>query len=614
MTFINIIILISIINFSKLNDDIIDISNYEYPKPIDTEDEYNIAIFSTNDIHGAYFPSLVNLSSSNLTYYSGGLQYMGKYIDLLREEWKERFIWLDAGDQFQGAMENTISNGTIITDFYNIMNLTAATLGNHEWDFGREFLEKRMEESNFNYIVGNIQEISSKKKEFLPKQLRKKVIQVGKIKVGIIGLITLQTPITSAQDLSDIDFLDYERVIEELSTDLRKESDVIVLLSHFGIDCSKQDDNLKYTLKMHNSSANYTGCSKDSELYVLLKKLKKGLIDVVVSGHTHEIVHQWLFNYPVISNINNGKYSNIMYLTFKKDSEGKYKYEPEKTLIEGPLPICDKIFNKKLHCKTIDESQIFEAGNLVNYKFHNITITKESKLQNLTEKWEKELEKRKKEIIVVSDGPLQHTKHGESALGNLMTNIMKAITKSDISIMNSGGFRTIWSEGKISFADIYNMFPFNNYIVSFEMTGLEIKRMLKIIQKGTFSFYATSGDKETVLITQGKKNLIDIILFDGMYEKEIINDKNYTVSTIDYCIIDGGDDFSDVISWYKIKNLIKYGDTKNNVIRYLKSMKFINTKSLIDEKNPRLRIIEDKNMKFRRFRMRNFNQIKKSIK
>ena len=47
---------------------------------------------------------------------------MGKYIDLLREEWKERFIWLDAGDQFQGAMENTISNGTIITDFYNIMN------------------------------------------------------------------------------------------------------------------------------------------------------------------------------------------------------------------------------------------------------------------------------------------------------------------------------------------------------------------------------------------------------------------------------------------------------------------------------------------------------------
>ena len=610
MKYIKFFFLISIINLSKLNDDIIDISQYEYPKPIDTEDEYNIAILGTNDIHGAYFPSLVNLSNLNITYYSGGLVYMGKYINLLREEWKEQFIWLDAGDQFQGALENNISDGSIITDFYNIMNLTDATFGNHEWDFGREFIEKRMNESNFNYIIGNLQEISTRKKEFLPKQLRTKIINVGKIKVGIIGLTTVQTPITSAANLTDIDFLDYSRVIEELSTDLRNKTDVIILLAHFGMDCSKQSHDIIYTLKMHNSSSNYSDCSNDAELYILLKNLKKGLIDVVVSGHTHQIVHQWVFNYPVISSINNGKYSNIMYLSFKKDSDGKYKYLPEKTLIEGPLPICDKVFNKTLHCNTIDESKIEEEGDLVNYKFHNIKITKEPKLKNLTDKWEKILEEYKKQIIAISDGPLEHKRNNETALGNLMTNIMKSLTKSDIAIMNSGGFRTVWSEGGISVADIYNMFPFNNFIVSFEMTGLEIKRMLKIIQKGNFAFYPTSGDKETVLIHQNKKNLIDVVLFDGLYEIPIINDKNYTVSTLDFCIINGGDDFADVVSWYKLRKLIKYGDTKSNIIRYLKSMKYIYTKNLIDKKNPRLRIIEDKKRKFRRFRMRNFSQIK----
>ena len=610
MKYIKFFILLSIINLSKLNDDIIDISQYEYPKPIDTEDEYNIAILGTNDIHGAYFPSLVNLSNLNITYYSGGLVYMGKYINLLREEWKEQFIWLDAGDQFQGALENNISDGSIITDFYNIMNLTDATFGNHEWDFGREFIEKRMNESNFNYIIGNLQEISTRKKEFLPKQLRTKIINVGKIKVGIIGLTTVQTPITSAANLTDIDFLDYSRVIEELSTDLRNKTDVIILLAHFGMDCSKQSHDIIYTLKMHNSSSNYSDCSNDAELYILLKNLKKGLIDVVVSGHTHQIVHQWVFNYPVISSINNGKYSNIMYLSFKKDSDGKYKYLPEKTLIEGPLPICDKVFNKTLHCNTIDESKIEEEGDLVNYKFHNIQITKEPKLKNLTDKWEKILEEYKKQIIAISDGPLEHKRNNETALGNLMTNIMKSLTKSDIAIMNSGGFRTVWSEGGISVADIYNMFPFNNFIVSFEMTGLEIKRMLKIIQKGNFAFYPTSGDKETVLIHQNKKNLIDVVLFDGLYEIPIINDKNYTVSALDFCIINGGDDFADVVSWYKLRKLIKYGDTKSNIIRYLKSMKYIYTKNLIDKKNPRLRIIEDKKRKFRRFRMRNFSQIK----
>ena len=461
-----------------------------------------------------------------------------------------------------------------------------------------------------NYIIANLQEISTRKKEFLPKQLRTKIINVGKIKVGIIGLTTIQTPITSAANLTDIDFLDYSRVIEELSTDLRNKTDVIILLAHFGMDCSKQSHDIIYTLKMHNSSTNYSDCSNDGELYILLKNLKKGLIDVVVSGHTHQIVHQWVFNYPVISSLNNGKYSNIMYLSFKKDSNGKYKYLPDKTLIEGPLPICDKVFNKTLHCNTIDESKIEEEGDLVNYKFHNIKITKESKLDNLTNTWEEILEKYKKEIIAISDGPLEHKRNNETALGNLMTNIMKSLTKSDIAIMNSGGFRTVWSEGGISIADIHNMFPFDNYIVSFEMTGLEIKRMLKIIQKGNFAFYPTSGDKETVLIHQNKKNLIDIVLFDGLYEIPIINDKNYTVSTLDFCIINGGDDFSDVVSWYKLRKLIKYGDTKSNIIRYLKSMKYIYTKNLIDKKNPRLRIIEDKKRKFRRFRMRNFSQIK----
>jgi 2',3'-cyclic-nucleotide 2'-phosphodiesterase (5'-nucleotidase family) len=603
----HILLYIFLIIFSPTFSDIIDITPYEYPSPIETESEYNIVIMGTNDIHGSYFPSEINLTSSNITYKSGGLQYMGKYINLLREQWGDRFIWLDAGDQFQGAMENTLSNGSIITDFYNIMNLTAATFGNHEWDFGRDFIIKRMNNSLFPYIIGNLQEISSGKKEFLPNQFRSKVIKAGNINVGIIGLTTIQTPITSAQDLSDIDFLDYIKIVEELSVELKKKSDVIVLLCHFGLTCNQQSDEEKYTLRMVDPNMNFSKCSEDSELYTFLKKIKKGLIDVIVSGHTHEIVHQWLFDHPIISSVNNGKYSNLIYLSFTKNQEGKYIYNPEKTLIEGPLPICEKIFEKKLHCKTISEEEIEEVGELKNFQFHNITIEKEELLDNLTNTWEEKVEKYRKEIVTYSDGPLSHNRKGETNLGNLITNIIKYTTKSDISIINSGGFRTSWSEGKISIADIYNMFPFNNYITSFEMNGYEIKRMLKIVQKGPFSFYPTSGDKEIVLVNGNKKNLINVVLFDGIYEKEIINDKNYTIGTLDFCIPNGGDDFVDVISWYKNRKLKYHGDTKDIIIKYLKNVKLIVTKELIDEKNPRLRIIEDK-MRLRRFFIRRKNK------
>ena len=81
----HILLYIFLIIFSPIFSDIIDITPYEYPSPIETESEYNIVIMGTNDIHGSYFPSEINLTSSNITYKSGGLQYMGKYINLLRE-------------------------------------------------------------------------------------------------------------------------------------------------------------------------------------------------------------------------------------------------------------------------------------------------------------------------------------------------------------------------------------------------------------------------------------------------------------------------------------------------------------------------------------------------
>ena len=53
----------------------------------------------TNDIHCAFFPKDLELQNSKnkiIKYKSGGLTYIGKYI--LREEWEDRFLWLDPGD------------------------------------------------------------------------------------------------------------------------------------------------------------------------------------------------------------------------------------------------------------------------------------------------------------------------------------------------------------------------------------------------------------------------------------------------------------------------------------------------------------------------------------
>lgn len=75
---------------------------------------------------------------------------MARLIQILQEEYKDNTIYLDAGDQFQGGLQSSklISNGEIMNDFYNTMNLQGSALGNHEFDFGPDFLFPYMQNKN----------------------------------------------------------------------------------------------------------------------------------------------------------------------------------------------------------------------------------------------------------------------------------------------------------------------------------------------------------------------------------------------------------------------------------------------------------------------------------
>ena len=61
--------------------------------------------------------------------------------------------------------------------------------------YGIDALNKIMSLSNFEYIADNIYNSTSKSNIIFLSQFVTKIFQVGEIKVGIIGLITIKTPI-----------------------------------------------------------------------------------------------------------------------------------------------------------------------------------------------------------------------------------------------------------------------------------------------------------------------------------------------------------------------------------------------------------------------------------
>ena len=74
---------------------------------------------------------------------------MGKYINIIREEFDNQFLYLDAGDIFQGGTESTMSEGDIILDFLNAAKANASTIGNHEFDYNKDLIDKKVKNSNF---------------------------------------------------------------------------------------------------------------------------------------------------------------------------------------------------------------------------------------------------------------------------------------------------------------------------------------------------------------------------------------------------------------------------------------------------------------------------------
>ena len=594
---------------SKTNgndEDLIDISSgYERINP-DSPDFFYVPLFCSSDIHGHFYPE--EFEVGDIPYTKGGLDYLAKYINIIKEEFQNQFLYLDAGDLFQGGVESTLTKGEIMMDYFNLINLNASTFGNHEYDESREFLEQKVSEAKFPFLATNVYDtIKKTKNAFGENHITSKIFtfkvqnknkneEEDQIKIGVVGLsMNMPKNQITGEGFDNIKFLSYKDELVEESKKLRNENGVnaVVLLSHIGLGCG-QGNNL--TLNMYKPTDEQESCSQSSELYTLINSIDEGVIDAVVTGHSHREVHHWIRNIPIVSPINYGAYANIIYLPF--DRKNNYKFVLNETRIEGPLPICEKIFkqNDNYKCEFIKAEEIKDYLPLVEYKFHDVKIEKDPILQLVHDKYDEIYNVYNEKIcnIIGTDDTMTIVNNGSFYIGNLMADIQNVITGSEISIVSYGNLRTTWNPGKLPRYKLQDMLPFGNYFCSFTMNGNELKKAMKILQTGRKKYYATSGLKQIMAKNEkGEYYLADIKLFDGYKESEIVSDKEYIVSANSFLIKEAGDDFYDILPWYIPKNLkCEYGKEVDLTEEYLKKQGTIDVRNYMDPNNPRIRFIE----------------------
>ena len=582
-------------HFTESNSDpdsAVTMSDYIYPSPSKTDNIINVAIMGTNDIHGAVFPNRFQAPNDTLLY-SGGAVNIYSYAKALRKEWQNYFLWLDGGDQFQGTMEVMLSEGNVMKDYYNYVNLSAIAIGNHEFDYGIEKLKKYISEEKFPTLCANLYD--KKAGKYIWDGLWENVepyhiFTLGgegeiKIRIGVIGLLTAETVLYTSTNLSDYVFDNYYDVTKRWTDYLRKEEkvDAVILLVHFGPNCPLEPIE-KLKLKMRDKNTHQEPCRDKEEIMAFLKKIESEelKIDAIVGAHVHDVVHHWIHNIPVIETNSGAEYFHVIYLPFQINSDGSVALQNNKIQIEGPVPVCEKIWSDTKRCEYRNNEP---TTNMKKILYHNSILETDQGLLDALEGWYNITKSKMENIIARTDTEIGLNGIEESILTNLVNDVGKAITGADICFYNPGSLSHTWHVGGITEIDVFKMFSFNNTWNVFDMTGEEVIRMFKELNIN--DIYPASGITQTYLRKNMKNYLRDIELWDGIKKSKIELDKTYKICTNNF-LAEGGIQMRKIREWYDLRNLEVHGIIRDDIVTYFKTMKIIKKEFFIDEKNPNL--------------------------
>lgn len=221
-----------------------------------------IVILHTNDSHSTIMPLSANLDDTLRAGRGGYLRRM----EMLRQEREKEpgLLLLDSGDFSQGSPYYTLFKGDVEVGLMNIMGYDAATIGNHEFDFGLDNMARLFRMADFPIVCANY-DFTGTVIEGLVKPYT--IISRDGLKIGIFGLAPELDGLVLAKSCEGVTFLDPIETAKNIVAELKQqECDMIICLSHLGWDITGIDD---------------------TELIPAVEG-----IDLVLGGHSHTYMQQ----------------------------------------------------------------------------------------------------------------------------------------------------------------------------------------------------------------------------------------------------------------------------------------------------------------------------------
>lgn len=223
-----------------------------------------IDILAINDLHGKFSDSDGVVGVGGLTTYIKNAKAKNPYT-----------VLLSSGDMWQGSTESNATRGKIITEWMNSLSFVSMTLGNHEFDWGRESIAENAALADFPLLAINVIDTSTNER---PAYLASSVtFSVAGLTVSVIGAIGDCYSSISGEQNKGIRFAtgsELTSLVKAEATRLRESgSDIILYSLHDGYENSASG--IKEVSDYEISSYYQTA-------------LSDGYVDMVFEGHTHK--------------------------------------------------------------------------------------------------------------------------------------------------------------------------------------------------------------------------------------------------------------------------------------------------------------------------------------
>ena len=350
----------------------------------------------------------------------GGVSMLSGYIEKVRAE-QPNTIYAIAGDMFRGSVIDSEYKGLSTIEIMNALAPDVVTIGNHEVDYGIAhllFIEKC---ARFPIINANLYIKNTSTRLFTPY----KILRMDGMNILFIGIIT-QDVINQTKSESLVgSFVDTAAAAAEVGKICNAHNsidiDFTVLLTHIGFE-------------------------EDKKLAAMLDP--DWGVDVIIGGHSHtKLEEPFKVNDIYIVQAGTGT-----------DEIGRFDI-----MVDTDLNAIDTFTWQMV---PIDDAH----------------CPRDEEVENFIQRYRSATSQKYDRIITRFSCELTHPKRNqETALGDLIADILRDSFGIDLMLMGSGAIRSYSLGPVVHYADLVECLPYDDAVYMLKVTGTQLERMIRHI-------------------------------------------------------------------------------------------------------------------------------------